>query len=134
SSLDDYDRLEEVARQRKPAHDLSVAWERFRPLGEADGVVLDRIQHFADEKRTSLSALEAMETRWTVRNCGSVWLAWAASAQLNGSRVVTAVKSRALGSSQRTAEPGSVFVEPLVLGDPRAPAWYLFEGETDAAR
>jgi AAA domain len=75
-----------------------------------------------------------MGTRWAVRNGGAVWLAWAASGQLNGSRVVTAVKSRELGSGQRTAEPGSVFVEPLVLGNVQAPAWYLFEGESDAAR
>ena len=87
--------------------------------------MLARIRHFADEKRITLAALESMGTRWTVRNGGAVWLAWAASAQLNGSRVVAAVKSRELGSGQRTAEPGSVFVEPLVLGNPQAPNWYL---------
>ena len=85
--------------------DLSRAWERFRPLGEADEVVLGRITHWCDEKRISLTALECMGTRLAVRNGGSVWLAWAASAQLNGSRVVTAVKSRELGSgaAQRRA-------------------------------
>jgi AAA domain len=132
----DYDRLErEVAqREQKPPRDLSRAWERFRPLGEADEVVLARIQHFCEGKRISLTALECMGTRWTVRNGGAVWLAWAASAQLNGTRVVTAVKARELGSGERSAEPGSVFVEPLVLGNPQAPNWYLFEGESDAAR
>jgi len=96
--------------------------------------VLGRIRHFADEKRISLSALECMGTRWTVRNGGAVWLAWAATAQMNGSRVVTAVKSRELGSGERTAEPGSTFVEAQVFGNPQAPSWYLFEGESDAAR
>jgi energy-coupling factor transporter ATP-binding protein EcfA2 len=131
-----YEQLEqEVARQQyKPVRNLSRAWERFQPLGEATEVVLGRIQHFADTKRISLSALECMETRWAIRNGGAVWLAWAATAQLNGSRVVTAVKSRELGSGQRTAEPGSTFVEPTVFGNPLAQAWFLFEGETDAAR
>jgi hypothetical protein len=131
-----YEQLERevVQREQKPPSDLSGAWERFQPLGEADEVVLGRIRHFADEKRITLTALECMGTRWAVRNGGAVWLAWAASAQLNGTRVVTAVKSRELGSGQRTAEPGSVFVEPSVFGNPQAPDWYLFEGESDAAR
>jgi AAA domain len=132
----DYDRLErEVAqREQKPPRDLSRAWERFQPLGEANESVLGRIRYWCEEKRISLTALECMGTRWAVRNGGAVWLAWAVSAQLNGSRVVTAVKSRELGSGQRTAEPGSTFVEPLVLGDLDVPSWYLFEGESDAAR
>jgi hypothetical protein len=96
--------------------------------------VLGRIRHFCDEKRISLTALECMGTRWTVRHGGAVWLAWATSAQLNGTRVVTAVKSRELGSGARSAEPGSDFVEPQILGNPQAPSWYLFEGESDAAR
>jgi len=131
-----YEQLEqEVARQQsKPVRDLSRAWERFQPLDEANQVVLGRIKHFADTKRISLAALEAMGTRFAVRNGGGVWLAWSATAQLNGSRIVTAVKSRELGSGQRTAEPGSTFVEPTVYGNLRAPAWFLFEGETDAAR
>jgi len=131
-----YERLEqEVARQRaKPVRDLSPAWKRYRPLGEANEVVLGRIRHFADAKRISLSALETMGTRFAVRKGGAVWLAWSASAQLNGSRIITAVKSRELGSGQRTAEPGSTFVEPAIFGNLRATAWFLFEGETDAAR
>lgn len=107
SPSSEYERLEEVARP-KPVRDLSQAWdERYRPLGEANEVVLSRIRHFCDEKRITLTALECMGTRFAVRNGGAVWLAWAASAQLNGSRIVTAVKSRELGSGQRTAEPGS---------------------------
>ena len=131
-----YERLERevVQREQKPVRDLSGTWERYRPLGEADEVVLGRIRHFAEEKRITLTALECMGTRFAVRNGGGVWLAWAASAQLNGRRVVTAVKSRELGSGQRTAEPGSTFVEPSVFGNPQAPDWYLFEGESDAAR
>jgi hypothetical protein len=130
-----YERLEqEVAHQRKPVRDLSTAWEHYRPLAEANETVLTRIRHFANEKRISLTALECMGTRWAIRNGGAVWLAWAATAQLNGRRVVTAVKSRELGSGQRTAEPGSVFVEPQVFGNPDAPNWFLFEGESDAAR
>jgi hypothetical protein len=134
SPSSEYERLEEVARP-KPVRDLSQAWdERYRPLGEANEVVLSRIRHFCDEKRITLTALECMGTRFAVRNGGAVWLAWAASAQLNGSRIVTAVKSRELGSGQRTAEPGSTFVEPAVFGNLQAPDWYLFEGESDAAR
>lgn len=96
--------------------------------------MLGRIRHFCDEKRISLTALECMGTRWAVRNGGSIWIAWAASAQLNGRRVVTAVKARELGSGRRTAEPGSALVEPQVLGFPLAPNWFLCEGESDAAR
>jgi hypothetical protein len=134
SPSSEYERLEEVARP-KPVRDLSQAWdERYRPLGEANEVVLSRIRHFCDEKPITLTALECMGTRFAVRNGGAVWLAWAASVQLNGSRIVTAVKSRELGSGQRTAEPGSTFVEPAVFGNLLAPDWYLFEGESDAAR
>ena len=102
-----YEQLEqEVAQQAKPVRDLSQAWERYQPLGEANEVVLGRIRHFAGEKRITLSALECMETRWAVRNGGAVWLAWAATAQLNGSRVVTAV-------ADRVGEVGSWHTHPI---------------------
>ena len=91
-----YERLEQevVRQQAKPVRDLSPAWERYRPLGDANAVVLGRIKHFADAKRISLTALEVMGTRFAVRNGGAVWLAWSATAQLNGSRVVLIATAR----------------------------------------
>jgi replicative DNA helicase len=53
---------------------------------------------------------------------------------LNGRRVPTAIKYRDVASGRRDAEPGSVYLEPLVVGDRTALDWFLAEGETDGAR
>jgi hypothetical protein len=54
-------------RPQKAARDLSPTWDHYRRLRDADEVVLGQIRCFADEKRITLTALESMGTRWTVR-------------------------------------------------------------------
>jgi hypothetical protein len=130
-----YERLEAEAAARKQPRDLSAVWARLTRLEDASSELRERVERFAESKRLTLEALSALGARVRLAGRGpSVELAFASYARVGGTRVVTAVKYRAIGDGRRTAERGSVFLEPLVVGDRTALDWFLAEGETDAAR
>ncbi len=132
----EYDRLaREATSETKQPRDLSEAWNRLQPLKLAGADVRARVATFATEKRVSLAALEALGARVRLVGRGpDTLLAFAFSARLAGVRRVTGVKYRRLADSSRSAEPGSVFLEPLIAGDRTALDWFVAEGETDGAR
>src|SRR5687767_5021897 len=88
-----YDRLEADQEKRRTVRDHSAAWERLTPLADVNGIVRERVENFAREKRISVEALEAIGTRVVVRRSGEVQLAFAGE---NGACSVTAIKYRPL--------------------------------------
>lgn len=130
-----YERLEAEASKAKAPRDLSAAWERLQPLAQASPELRERVRRFAEGKRVTLEALEALGARIALHGRGpDLLLAFAGTARVDGRRVVTAVKYRNVADGKRTAEPGSVWLEPIVVGDRSALDWFVAEGETDAAR
>jgi DnaB-like helicase C terminal domain len=128
-----YEDLGRQQRSPRLGRDFTAEWERLVPVEAAPGEELARVRRFCEGKGVTLAALTALDTRVALRGRGpDVLLAWAARAFPGGP--VTAVKYRDLGSGRRTAEPGSRFVRPLVIGQPCSSDWFLAEGETDAAR
>lgn len=133
--MSDYARLTADAERPKAPRDFTVVWNKLTPLEKDAAGVRARVEAFAESKRLDLAALEAMGTRVAVRGRGpDILLAWAFYGLLGGSRVVTAVKYRSIGDGRRSAEPGSVYLEPLVVGDRASLEWFAAESETDAAR
>lgn len=133
--MSEYGRLEREANAPRRARDLSAAWERATPLAGLGPELRARVERFAESKRITLEALEALGTRLLVRGRGPEYLlAWATVARLDKRRVPTSVKYRNLADGTRSAEPGSVFLEPIVVGERTSLHWIVGEGETEAAR
>ncbi|HEX5582516.1 bifunctional DNA primase/helicase [Gaiella sp.] len=134
--MSDYARQERDAARATAPRDLTRVWERLTPLASAPAGVVERVDELCATKRISRATLEHVEgVRYRSRGKGpELLLAWAYEGRLNGHRVVTAIKYRNLGTGARDNEDGSVFVEPMILGDPLSLDWFTAEGETDAAR
>lgn len=129
-----YDKLEQEVSRSKAARDLSRDWAQWQPLTDAPSAVRERIEAFAREKRITVGALELLGTRWRSHKGGAVALGWATFVSSNGHQVPSGIKFRLLGSGDRGAVPGSVYVEPIVVGDPSSLHWFVAEGESDGAR
>ena len=118
----------------KRSKDLSAAWDRLTPLAKVAPELRRRVETFCADKRITVEALEALETRLALRGRGpDVLLAWPGYGRLAGRRVVTAVKYRHLSSGVRWPSPARHSSEPLIVGDGTSPDWFCCEGETDAA-
>jgi hypothetical protein len=130
-TFDAYRQLEQEAAKPKRLTDHSAAWRQMTPISGINGSTGDRIQAFADSKRITLDALDAMGTRVKLGDHGSIELAWACETPEG----VTAVKLRPLDPQKpRHALAPSTFVQPIVIGDTTSLDWFVAEGETDAAR
>jgi hypothetical protein len=133
--VSDYERLERDSERPRVVHDFGDRWEKLVPLAKAPATVRERVDALCIAKRITRAALETQEPRIDFRGKGpDVYLAWAYRGRLNGRRAVTAIKYRDLGSGARSAEPGSVYLEPMIIGELRSTDWFVAEGETDAAR
>lgn len=137
---DEYDELvrdHEGRRQRSP-RDLSAEWERMQPLSDAVRAsqgIRERVEALCAAKHLAVEQLFALDARALVRGRGPEYLlAFAYTARRGGRRVPTAIKLRNLATGERSAVPGSTFLEPLVVGARDALDWFVAEGETDGAR
>jgi AAA domain len=132
----EYDRLEQESNAKsKLIHDFTARWEKLEPVAAVNGSLSTAIERFAQEKGISIAALTALDTRIRVHGKGpSVDLAWGYPTFVGGRRQVTAIKYRDIANDARTAEPGSVFVQPLIVGNAGTMDWFVGEGETDSAR
>jgi hypothetical protein len=133
--VSDYEELELDAARGKTPRDLSAVWNRLQRLEDASTEVRERVERFAAGKHFTLEALQALDARVAIQGRGpDVLLAFACTGHIGGRRVVTAVKYRNIATGKRTAETGSVFLEPTVAGDRSALDWITSEGETEGAR
>jgi hypothetical protein len=127
---------EQLARDNtaRPVKDLTSAWQRLTPVADMNGIVEERVREFCEAKRITLEALAALDTRVRIEKNGGVDLAWATHGMKDGRRIYTGVKYRRLSTGKRSAENGSTFLNPMIVGDTTALDWFIVEGETDAAR
>jgi AAA domain len=115
-----------------PKRDMTDAWGKLTPVMDADDRARGRIARFCDRKRITVEALAAFGARYAVRR----ELPCLAYAGTNGNGKVVAIKYRPIDgpSSEIFNEDESVWVRPIIAGDPTSLNWMISEGETDAAR
>ena len=120
--------------QRGTVRDHSQQWNRLIPIGQAGEDARAALVAFCERKRVTVGAFEAMGARIIRRDDhGGYCLAYSGN---NGNGKITAVKYRPLngGSGDSFAEPPSVWLRPIVVGQRDSLNWLIVEGETDAAR
>jgi hypothetical protein len=127
-----YSHLEREQPKRKPV-DHTARWDQLRPIGNADAATRAEIERFCASKRIAFADLEALGARGYRDHDKGYCLAYGGS---NGNGKVVAIKYRPIGgaSSDSWTEKPSVWLRPIVIGDPTSLNWLIAEGETDAAR
>ena len=131
-----YEQIAEQLERRGAPRDLAGVWEELTPLEDAAPEVRARVERFAETKRLTLEALEAIGTRLSLRGRGpDIVLAWAAYGRVAGRRTRARMTSSALGQLARSASgvllpPRSLASRwrwnaaralPLALGHSRSP-------------
>jgi hypothetical protein len=131
TATDRYAHLED--EQPRTVRDHTARWNQLRPIGAADAATRVEIERFGARKRITLDALEALEARGYRHPDLGYCLAYGGS---NGNGKVVAIKYRPLSGTSRDSwtEKPSVWLRPIVIGDPGSLDWLIAEGETDAAR
>jgi hypothetical protein len=121
------------AERPRTVRDHTQTWERLRRIGDAPDSVRAELARFCESRRITLEALEQLGTRVTRRRDTGLCLAYAGT---NGNGVVVAIKYRPINGSSHdsVAEPPSVWLRPIVIGNTSSLDWLVAEGETDAAR
>lgn len=136
-----YERALREAGPRKPPgppKDLSPEWLGFFEI-PWEGLVAQKIQHWADFKKISWASLEALGTRYRMApkkgkvRSGGIQLAWAYQGPGD---YVSGIKIRDLDleDSKKKSVPGSRYVRPKLIGTVGSGLWLVAEGETDGAR
>lgn len=130
-----YENLEARQATAVPHRDHQLAWERCVLSASLSPEARQKITDFCKRKHFSSEALWATGARVTLRGAGpDVLLAWPSYGRVGGRRTVTGVKYRHVDTGKRYAEPGSVWAEPIIVGDRYSMDWFVVEGETDTAR
>jgi putative DNA primase/helicase len=113
--------------------DHTPLWDRLTPIGIADDDARAAVARFCEGKRISFGALEQLGTRIKRHHDLGYCLVYAGS---NGNGSIVAIKYRPLNGTSHDsfAEPRSVWLRPIVIGNPSSLDWLIAEGETDGAR
>jgi AAA domain len=129
---DDYERLERESRKPSTVRDHTDQWAQLSLIGGVNGDAGGDVAAFCERKHITLDALAQLGARYAVRRD----LRCVAFAGVNDAGRVTAIKYRPLAGTSHDshAEPGSVWLRPIVIGSPSSLDWLVAEGETDAAR
>jgi hypothetical protein len=117
----------------RQARDLTAKWLPLRTIAAANEQGQAAVAQFCERKLISVDALVKMGARVRYDHNHGWCLAFAGG---NGHGRVIAIKYRPLNGSSHESfmEPGSLWLRPIVLGDPTSLDWLIAEGETDAAR
>ena len=129
---DQYAKLAAAERKPRQTVDMTRIWDQFEPIGSVNGATRELVAAFCERKRITVDALEKLGARYAIHG-GRACLAFGG---VSASGRVTAIEYRPLDGSSHdtTAENKSVWLRPIVAGDPLALNWLITEGETDAAR
>ena len=129
---DQYAKLAAAERKPRQTVDMTRIWDQFEPIGSVNGATRELVAAFCERKRITVDALEKLGARYAIHG-GRACLAFGG---VSASGRVTAIEYRPLDGSSHdtTAVNKSVWLRPIVAGDPLALNWLITEGETDAAR
>jgi hypothetical protein len=123
-----------AVRQPRTVRDHTDKWRQLRPIDQAPEPGRAALAQFCEQKLISIAAFQAMDARLFRHHDYGWCLAYAGQSPATGQ--IVAIKYRPLSGTSHDswAEMGSVWLRPIVLGNPTSLDWLVAEGETDAAR